>query len=269
MDLELKRKRAFVSGASSGLGKATALELAKEGCDVVVHGRDKARTDETAGEVAALGVRVAATYGEMSSLEECDKIASDALAAFSAIDICVNNCGAVLQMENPEWSDIPWDEWMRSYAVNFMSGMRMGQRFVAGMKAQKWGRIINITSTAGEQIDGVYPDYAAPKAAVNNFTGNVSRALGPHGITVNAVIPGATLTPAVERWMAQLKIDLNWGDDFAENERKVSQTINIQSVPRLGKPREIAAAVCYLASPLAGYINGTSIRVDGGAAHYF
>jgi 3-oxoacyl-[acyl-carrier protein] reductase len=104
---------------------------------------------------------------------------------------------------------------------------------------------------------------------VTDLTGNISRVLGPHGITVNAVIPGATLTPAVERWMVELKNDRKWGDDFVENERRVSQEVKVQSVPRLGRPREIAASVCYLASPLAGYTNGTSIRVDGGAAHYF
>ena len=268
MDLELKGKRAFVSGASSGLGKATAIELAQEGCDVVVLGRDKTRTDETAHAVEALGVRAAATYGEMANLEECDKIAADALTAFGTIDVCVNNCGAVLQMHNPDWMDIPWGEWMRSYAVNFMSGMRMAQHFVPGMKAENWGRVINISSTGGTQIDGVLPDYSAPKAALNNFTGNLAKALGPHGITVNAVVPGTMLTPAVDRWIAELKKQHDWGDDFAENERIYTQELIPQSIPRLGRPREIAVLVAWLASPLSGYTTGALFRADGGAAHY-
>jgi 3-oxoacyl-[acyl-carrier protein] reductase len=257
MDLELRGKRAFVSGSSSGLGKAIALELAAEGCDVMVHGRDRQRTEQTAQEVIAKGVR------------SFDQIAAETLAALGTVDILVNNCGAVLHMHNPAWDELPPVEWERSFRVNFMAGLRLSQHFVPGMKQQGWGRVINISSTGGSHIAGFMPDYAAPKAALNNFTGNLSKALGPHGITVNAVIPGTMLTPAVDRWLDELKKQLGWGDDFAENERIYTTEITPQSVPRLGKPREVAAAVAFLASPLSGYTNGAFIRVDGGSAQFF
>jgi len=269
MDLELKGKRAFVSGSSSGIGKAIALELAAEGCDVVVHGRDRARTEETARLVEERGVKSAATFGDLDETGMADKVAADTLAALGTVDILVNNCGAVLQMHNPAWDEVPPEEWERSFRVNFMAGLRLAQHFAPGMKAQGWGRIINISSTAGSHIAGFMPDYAAPKAAVNNFTGNLSKQLGGHGITVNAVIPGTVLTPAVDRWLEELKKQLDWGDDFAENERIYTSEITPQSVPRLGRPREIAAAVTFLASPLAGYINGAGLRVDGGSAQFF
>jgi 3-oxoacyl-[acyl-carrier protein] reductase len=269
MDLELRGKRAFVSGSSSGIGKAIALELAAEGCDVVVHGRDRERTEETAREVAALGVRTAATFGDLAEPGVPEHVAADTLAAHGTIDILVNNCGAVLQMHNPPWDEVPPEEWVRSFRVNFLSGLSLTQHFVPGMKAQGWGRVINISSTGGSHIQGYMPDYCAPKASVNNFTGNLSKALGPLGITVNAVIPGTILTPAVDRWLAELKQQFGWGDDFAENERIYTSEVTPQSVPRLGRPREIAAAVTFLASPLSGYTNGAHIRVDGGSAAFF
>ncbi|GAC1574623.1 MAG: SDR family NAD(P)-dependent oxidoreductase [Sphingomicrobium sp.] len=269
MDLELRGKRAFVSGSSSGIGKAIALELAAEGCDVVVHGRDRARTEETAEEVFAKGVRTAPTFGDLAEDGVADQVAADSLSALGTIDILVNNCGAVLQMHNPSWENVPPAEWERSFRVNFMAGLRLTQHFVPGMKAQGWGRVINISSTGGSHIAGFMPDYAAPKAAVNNFTGNLSKSLGPLGITMNAVIPGTVLTPAVNRWLEELKGQLGWGDDFAENERIYTSQITPQSVPRLGLPREIAAAVTFLASPLAAYINGAGLRVDGGSAQFF
>lgn len=268
MDLELRGKRAFVSGASSGIGKAIALELASEGCDVMVHGRDAKRTEETARQVAAKGVRTKATFGELSETKEADRVAAETLAEFGTIDICVNNVGAVLQMHNPDWLEIEPEEWVRSYRVNFMSTLRMSQHFVPGMKAQKWGRIINISSSSGTAIVGVLHDYAAPKAGINNFTANLSKTLGPYGITVNAVTPGTILTAAVDRWLAELKEQFGWGDDFAENERIYTQELMPQSVPRLGRPEEIAAAVALVASPRLGYMNGASIRIDGGHAQY-
>jgi 3-oxoacyl-[acyl-carrier protein] reductase len=269
MDLELRGKRAFVSGSSSGIGKAIAIELANEGCDVVVHGRDRARTDETAREVESIGVRTRSTYGDLGDEAVAAQVAKDTLELLGTVDICVNNVGAVLQMHNPDWLEIPSEEWVRSYRVNFMSGLHMAQHFAPGMKEQKWGRIIDISSTAGTHTDGFLPDYGAAKAGVNNRLANLSKLLGQYGITINAVIPGTILTPAVDRWLAELKKQLDWGDDFAENERIYTTEITPQSVPRLGQPREIAVAVAWLASPLAGYINGTGLRVDGGSAHFF
>ncbi len=268
MDLQLRGKRAFVSGSSSGLGEAMALELATEGCDVVVHGRDRKRTEAVAAAVEKLGVRAAATFGDLAEVSVAEKIAANALETFGGIDILVNNCGAVLRMDAPDWLDITPEEWIKSFEVNFMGGLVLAQAFAPGMKERKWGRIINISSTAGEQISGLLPSYGAPKAAVINFTGNISKSLGPHGVTVNTIIPGTHLTPAVERWLAALKEKHGWGDDEEENERIYTQELLPQSVRRLGRPREIAAAVAFLASPLSGYTNGASLRIDGGMARY-
>jgi 3-oxoacyl-[acyl-carrier protein] reductase len=269
MDLQLKKKRAFVSGSSSGIGKEIALELAAEGCDVVVHGRDKVRTEETAHAVEKLGVKAAVTIGDLTKNDDATKICDAALSSFGKIDILINNAGVALRQDSPDWITIKPHEWADSFEVNFISGIRLAQRFVPAMKDQKWGRVINISSAAGTHVfGGGLCDYGAAKAALNKFTVDMSKWVGPLSITVNAIIPGTIMTPQIERYMQVLKEQNGWGDDPIENERKYSQDIHPQSVPRLGVVRDIGAATAFLASPLAGYINGAMLRIDGGAANF-
>jgi 3-oxoacyl-[acyl-carrier protein] reductase len=269
MDLQLKGKRAFVSGSSSGIGKGIALELAAEGCGVVVHGRDKARSEETAHEVEKLGVKAAVAIGDLTKDAEATKVCDVALAAFGKIDILINNTGVALRQDSPDWITIKAHEWADSFEVNFISGIRIAQRFVPAMKEQKWGRVINISSAASAQVfGGGLIDYGAAKAALNKLTVDMSKWLGPHFITVNAVIPGTVLTPQIARYMEVLKGQHGWGNDPLENQRRYAEEIHPQSVPRLGAPRDVAAAVTFLASPLAGYINGAMLRIDGGAANH-
>jgi NAD(P)-dependent dehydrogenase (short-subunit alcohol dehydrogenase family) len=266
MDLELKGKRALVTGSSSGLGAAIALELAAEGAAVVVHGRDRARTEKTAREIEKLGVQVVVTVGDLMQDADADAVADKALSELGGIDILVNNAGAVLRMDNPPWQEITPKEWLDSFNLNVGAGIRLTRKMIPGMQERGWGRIINISSTGGSQTTGHLLDYSASKAAVDNMTVNLSKNLAPHGITVNAVVPGTTLTPAVERWLVTLRKQLNWPDDMAHNERVYTTEFLPQPVPRLGRPRDIAVAVAFLASPLSGYTTGASLRIDGGTA---
>ena len=268
MDLQLKGKRAFVSGSSSSISKGIALELAAEGCDVVVHGRDKIRTEETAHEVKKLGVKSAVTIGDLTKDADATNVCDSALAALGNIEILVNNCGVALRQDAPNWITIKPQEWIDSYELNFVSGLRVAQRFVPGMEGKKWGRVINISSAASTHVfGGALCDYCAAKAALNKFTVDMSKWAGPHFITVNAIIPGTIMTPQIERQIQVLKEQHGWGDDPVENERRFSE-IFPQSVPRLGVVRDIGAAAAFLASPLAGYINGALPRIDGGAANF-
>jgi NAD(P)-dependent dehydrogenase (short-subunit alcohol dehydrogenase family) len=270
MDLQLKGKRAFVSGSSSGIGKGIALELAAAGCDVVVHGRDRKRAEETAREVEKLGVKAVVTVGDLTKDADATKVCDAALAAVSGIDILINNAGITLRKDNPGWENIKPQEWMDSFNVNFVSGLRLAQRFVPAMKEKRWGRVVNISTTAGTHVlpGGMFPEYGAPKAGLNKFTADMAKAVGPFGITVNAIIPGTIMTPAIVEYMSILKTQRGWGNDQTENERRYTEEIFPQSVPRLGKIRDIAAATAFLASPLAGYINGAFLRIDGGMANF-
>ena len=268
MDLQLKGKTAFVSGSSSGIGLGIALELAAEGCDVVVHGRDKARAQETARQVEAKGVRAVITLGDLAVEEEATAVCDAALAAFGHIDILINNCGRTLRYDNPDWSLLESKDWVASFEVNVLAGIRLARRFVPGMKEHNWGRIVNVSSTTATHVWGILIDYGAAKAALNKITADMSKTLGPHGITVNAIIPGTILTPAIADYMEVLKKQHGWGDDPEENERRYTKEIFPQSVQRLGKLRDTAALATFLASPLAGYINGAYVRIDGGLAQF-
>ena len=267
MDLQLKGKRALVTGSSSGIGAAIALELAAEGVSVAVHGRDKARAEETARQIAALGVNSVAATGDLMKDDEAARVADLALEGLGGVDILVNNAGAVLRMDNPDWLDVSSQDWLDSYNLNVVAAVRLSQRLSPAMSERGWGRIINISSASGSQTHGGILDYSAPKAGVDNLTVNLSKRLAVKGVTVNAIIPGTILTPAVERWLVTLRKKYGWPDDFAENERVYTTQLCPQPVPRLGRPRDIAAAAAFLASPLSDYVTGAFLRVDGGTAN--
>jgi len=264
MDLQLSGKRAFVSGSSSGLGAAIAKELAEEGVSVVVHGRDRARAEATAQEIAANGGTAAVTVGDLTRNDEAAAVAQAALDAFGGIDILVNCAGGVVRTDNPDWMTVSADEWLMSFNLNVVGALRMAQAMAPGMIERGWGRIVNISSVAGQTGQGFLHDYGSAKAAIDHFTVNLSKTLSPKGVTVNCVVPGDVMTPAIERWLDTLRKQNDWPDDLEENERVYTRDFRKQPIPRLGRPPEIAAAVTFLCSPRSDYTTGTLMRVDGG-----
>jgi NAD(P)-dependent dehydrogenase (short-subunit alcohol dehydrogenase family) len=134
------------------------------------------------------------------------------------------------------------------------------------MRQRGWGRIIQITSGLAYGPRGIQGDYTASKAAINNFTFNLSRALANTGVTVNGVSPGMTVTPTLRSWLASMAEANGLGHDESKGQQFVLQNVVKLSVGRLGQPADIANAVAFLASPLADYVNGTTLRVDGGGS---
>jgi 3-oxoacyl-[acyl-carrier protein] reductase len=266
MDLQLIGKRALVSGSSSGIGAAIALELAAEGVAVVVHGRNRERAAAIADRVQTKGVGAAVALGDLTDDAQATAVGAAALAAFGGIDILVNCAGGVVRSDNPEWEDVSPAEWLASFNLNVVAIIRLAQRLAPGMIQRGWGRIINISSIAGSTFSGRLLDYGAAKAAVDHLTSNLSKTLAPRGVTVNAVIPGTVLTPQAERWISTLRQQRGWPNDLAENERVYTTEFSPQPVLRLGRPAEIAAAVTFLASPRSDYTTGATLRVDGGSA---
>ena len=264
--MQLKDKRAFVSGSSSGLGRAIALELADEGVSVVVHGRDRAKAEATAREVEAKGVEAAVTVGDLTRQADADAVSKAALEAFGGIDILVNCAGGPVRSDNPDWMDVSPEEWLHSFDLNVVNAIRLSKAMAPDMVERGWGRIVNITSVAGQVSSGYLHDYGSAKAAMDNLTVNLSKTLAPRGVTVNSVVPGTVMTPAVERWLDILRKQNDWPDDLAENERVYTSEFLAQPIPRLGRPPEIAAAVTFLCSPRSDYTTGASLRVDGGMA---
>ncbi len=126
------------------------------------------------------------------------------------------------------------------------------------------GRIVNISSVGGKQLSGNLLEYGSAKAALDHLTGNMSRRLAPHGITVNAIVPGTVMTPQAARWIESVGNQAGWPEDFATRESMYTRERAQQPVPRLGRAEEIAAAVAFLASPRSDFTTGALLRIDGG-----
>jgi 3-oxoacyl-[acyl-carrier protein] reductase len=259
MDLQLKGTRALVTGSSSGIGLEIARLLAAEG--VVVHGRDRARTEAAAHEIGAAGVAI----GDLTTDAGADAVAEAVTSALAAavraeVDILVNNAGGYAHRS---WEATP-AEWAETYESNVVSGVRMIQRFVPGMRERGWGRVIQIGGGLAEQPVAAQPDYNASLAARHNLAVSLAQELAGTGVTSNVVAPGAIRVPAVERMFTAAAPARGWGEDWESIERGAVRDLVPNDMGRLGRPKEIAAAVAYLAGPLADHVSGAVLRVDGG-----
>jgi len=258
MDLGLRGKRALVTGSSSGIGSGIARMLAAEGCAVIVHGRDAAKAQRVA---ESIGESASVAIGDLSTDSGADAVA----AAAGEVDILVNNAGGAAGTSAMHWTEVGEEGWERTYQLNAIAAARLIRRLLPAMQAKGWGRIINIASAAGTQPIAFGPDYGAAKAAMLNMTVSLARSLGACGVTANSVSPGMILTPAVEKWLGNLRETLAWGDiSIEECEARAARDLTPIPVGRIGRTEEIAHVVCMIASPAAGYMTGANVRMDGG-----
>ena len=261
MDLALKGKRALVTGSTKGIGEAIVRRLAAEGARVIVHGRSAARADLLLNALRAEGADAALTLGDLNTDAEADHVVSQALEAFEGVDILVNNAGRFF---GKPWVDTESVEWNSIYNNNVTSMTRMSRRLAPLMAERRWGRIINIASTIGLMPDVNMAAYAATKAALHNLTVALSRDLGTRGVTVNAISPGLTNSAGIQD-LLQMMVDAHgWPSEPAQLEQKAVGAWAPNPVGRMGRVEEVASLVAFVASPLADYINGSNLRVDGG-----
>jgi NAD(P)-dependent dehydrogenase (short-subunit alcohol dehydrogenase family) len=260
MDLQLTGKRALVTGSSSGLGEAIAKALAVEGAAVVVPGRDRTRTEAVAEAIRAAGGSAGTAIGDLSTDDGADAVAAAALAD-GPIDILINNAGAY---PHRGWKDATAADWSQTYEVNVVSAVRMILRVVPRMHEREWGRVIQIGGGLAVQPGADLPHYNATLAARHNLTVSLARQLKGTGITANTVAPGAILVDSVQKFLTDLAPARGWGETWADIERNAIEELVPNDVGRMGRPEEIAAAVLYLSGPLADYVTGTTLRVDGG-----
>jgi NAD(P)-dependent dehydrogenase (short-subunit alcohol dehydrogenase family) len=267
MDLDLKGKRALVTGSSSGIGAGIARVLAAEGATLVVHGRDRARTLAVAESLRHdTGTPTHAVTGDLSTDEGAQAVVQAVMDAVGGIDILINNAGGTAVEGNPPWLDVSAHTWMEAYSQNVGAIVRLCHAFIPGMTERGWGRIVNISSGSGMQPPATIPHYGAAKAAINNLTVSLSKALARTGITVNTVSPGAILTPALENWIQDLARQMNWGDDWDIIERRYTTEMYPLPVSRIGRVEDIGNMVALIASDRCGYMTGADVRVDGGNA---
>lgn len=256
MELGLKNKVALVTGASKGIGKAVAMELAREGCRVVISARGEEELNEAAEEIRQVesSAEVLSVATDVTDPSEVEKLVDEATGRFGTVNVLVNNAGGIgRRVPFHELSD---DEWFEILNLNLISAVRLTRAVLPYMREQGWGRIINIGSESGAQPDTVKPHYNASKAALVNLTKGLSKAYGEEGILVNVVSPATTLTPAVESIISE----------EAESEAAfVNENRPNIVAGRLGRPEEVAAVIAFLASERASFVTGSNYRVDSGS----
>lgn len=256
MDLNLQGKRAVVCGSTQGIGKASAIELALLGANVTLIARNEEKLKSVISELpASKEQRHSYLVADFSFPERLKTVIAD-FCSNEAVHILVNNTGgppAGLAI------DASIEEYLKAFGTHVLCNQILTQAVVPGMKAKKYGRIINIISTSVKTpIKGLGVSNTI-RGAVANWSKTLSVELAPFGITVNNVLPGASMTQRLESVLQEKASKTGKSLDELKKEM-------ISEIPagRISTPGEVAAAVAFLASPAAGYINGINIPVDGG-----
>ena len=244
--MELQGKVSLVSGSSRGIGRATAIMLAENGSDVAVnYVSNEVAAQQVVQEIQKLGRRAIACKADVSKREECWGMVERAQEELGPIHILVNNAGITRDRSFLKLSPENW----REVIVTHLDGaFNLTGKLLPNMIESKWGRVINITSIVGQVGNFGQTNYAVAKGGLMAFTKTLAKEVAHKGVTVNAVSPGFIET-----------------DMTAGVPPNVLETVRqMTPVGRLGKPEEVAAAVCFLAGPKASFITGTIINVNGG-----
>src|SRR5262245_1374860 len=244
MPTDFAGRVAIVTGAARGLGMAAAARLYERGASVAVNVRDEKRAQEAA---RSLGERALAVPGDIALADVPEDIVQRTLDRFGRVDILVNNAALALPTR---FADITPDEWRAALEVNLTAPFLLIKAVLPAMKAQQYGRIVNVSSTAGRQVSTLGgAHYTASKTGLLGLTRAAAKELGRFGITVNAVCPGMIDTELTrENATPELLERLAAG----------------YPVPRLGTALEVADLICFAASEAAGYITGASLDINGG-----
>lgn len=258
MNLNLEDKRVLVTGSTGGIGEGIAKRFAQEGATVIINGRREVEAKRVAEETQMAGGKAIVAAGDLSKDEDVARIVGLAQAELGGVDILVNNAAGGGHQND---MGTPAAEWLETYNINVLSIVRLIQQLLPPMQEQGWGRIINISSAAAVNPSPGMGVYSATKAAINNLTVTFAQAMQNDGVTINTVSPGAILTPS----MVEMGMSQGMGQTLEEVEMAMNQMMR-NSVPfkRMGRIDEIADVVVFLASPLASYVHGANIRVDGG-----
>lgn len=246
--MKLKDRVAIVTGAGQGIGRAIALELAGEGAKICVADLNLETAGKVAEEIKARGKQAMAAKVDITSLDQCEKMVKDTIAAFGCIDILVNNVGwdkmeLFIQSEPATWDKV--------IAINFRGPINCFKAILPHMIERKYGKIVSIASDAGRVGSSGEAVYSGTKGGIIAFSKTIAREVARYGINVNCVSPGPTDTP----FFAAVAGD---NPAIAEGLKK--------AIPlrRLARPEDIAGAVAFLATDAAGYITGQVLSVSGG-----
>jgi 3-oxoacyl-[acyl-carrier protein] reductase len=257
VDYEIEGRVAIITGASAGMGKASAMGFAMQGVNLVLIAREPERLQRTQIEIQARShVEVATLAGSVVERDLPQRAVALAMAKWERVDILVNNAGGPPIGSFLEQDDAAWDA---ALDQNLRSVIRFTRAVVPHMIKQKWGRVINITSTLAKEPSPMMVLSATARAGVSAFSKAISAELAPAGITVNTLCPGGVLT---ERLQSLLEVSAQKQTKSFEKVLEQSQA----SIPigRFAQPDEFADILLFFASDRARYMTGTTVMVDGG-----
>ena len=240
--VNLKGKKVLVTGASGGIGKAIAIELSSNGADLCLTGRNKSELESLQ---KLIGGNCQIIISDLSKSEGIDELANSAQEKMGQIDILINNAGITRDNLFMRMSEEDWNEVIN---VNLNSIFKLTKHLIKGMIKRRYGRIINITSVIGVAGGAGQSNYSASKAGIIAMSKSLAQEVGSRSVTVNSIAPGF--------------IETNMTAELSDDRKQ--EILNSISIPRLGKPDDIAGAVCFLASDKASYITGQTIHINGG-----
>ncbi len=255
MNLGIKNKKALVTGAGRGLGRAIALELAKEGAKVVAISRRRLYLESLLKELGGRRQGHFILDADLTKDGMPEKVYTNIRKHFGEIDILVNNLGDTLDIRDPYCSIA---DWRRIWRINMEVAIETDNLVIPFMRKKRWGRIVNISSIAALENQGPVP-YCTIKAALNAYTRSMGRVVAPEGIIMTSVLPGAVYTEGGY-----------WDITSKKNPEHVRKYLSERmAIKRFGKPGEVAAVVAFLCSEQASFCVGSAVAVDGGQGRVF
>lgn len=240
--IDLKGKKVLVTGASGGIGKAIAMQLSSSGADLCLTGRNKSELENLQ---KTIGGNCQIIISDLSNSDGINNLADQAQEIMGQIDILVNNAGITKDNLFMRMSE---DDWNEVININLNSIFKLTKQLIKGMIKRRYGRIINITSVIGVAGGAGQSNYSASKAGIIAMSKSLAQEVGSRSVTVNSIAPGF--------------IETNMTAELSDDRKE--DILRSISVGRLGKPDDIAGAVCFLASDKASYITGQTIHINGG-----
>jgi NAD(P)-dependent dehydrogenase (short-subunit alcohol dehydrogenase family) len=264
VDLGLKGRACVVTGASRGIGRATARMLCAEGADVLLVARSEETLLEAADDCAAAGqeagARAESLVADVTEAESAERIVAEAVDRLGQLDVLVNNAGTARRRD---LEDVPDEDWYAAWELNVMAPMRLMRAAAPGMRERGWGRIVNVSSSSGKRPSGATPEYSVAKAAELSLSRLFADRYAADGVLINAICPGAVRS---ELWTEDggLLDQVIEMEGLSSRDEALEAAARGRPIGRIAELDEVVGAIVFLCSQHASYTSGAAWSVDGG-----